>query len=228
MALGPPLGPLCAHSGIKELSSYRPPQLSTTPASLRPIISISPLVQLCRHSPHQQRLHGCPSFLPFRLLLVHGAWALELPHSPCCPLWLPGPPAHLHSPDLSCLMRPLLALGSTGRKSLNQVISGSGLPLAAHSIVAVRVRSTTFSWGPMSMLGKPGGSWSSAGRDRRNRAEAWLSHATPPGESSGTGRPGQDPQQAPYFPSGMRGLWLWPTQGLLQRGQEAPVPNPEC
>lgn len=73
------------------------------------------------------------------------------------------PPGPLHSPDRSCLMRPLLALGSTGRKSLNQVISGSGLPLAAQSIVAVRVRSTTFSWGPMSMLGKPGGSWSSAG-----------------------------------------------------------------
>ena len=79
----------------------------------------------------------------------------EMLPSPCHP---PGP---LRSPDRSCLMRPLLALGSTGRKSLNQVISGSGLPLAAQSIVAVRVRSTTFSWGPMSMLGKPGGSWSS-------------------------------------------------------------------
>lgn len=63
-------------------------------------------------------------------------------------------------PDLSCLIRPLKP-GSMGRKSLNQVISGSGLPLAAHSIVAVRVRSTTFSCGPMSMLGKPAGSWSS-------------------------------------------------------------------
>ncbi|TNN78323.1 hypothetical protein EYF80_011563 [Liparis tanakae] len=41
-------------------------------------------------------------------------------------------------------------------------MSGSGLPLAAHSIVAVRVRSTTFNCGPMSMVGKPGGSWSSA------------------------------------------------------------------
>ena len=66
----------------------------------------------------------------------------EMLPSPCHP---PGP---LRSPDRSCLMRPLLALGSTGRKSLNQVISGSGLPLAAQSIVAVRVRSTTFSWGP--------------------------------------------------------------------------------
>lgn len=69
-------------------------------------------------------------------------------------------------PDLSCLIRPLLVLGSMGRKSLNQVISGSGLPLAAHSIVAVRVRSTTFSCGPMSMLGKPAGSWSSVRENR--------------------------------------------------------------
>lgn len=58
-------------------------------------------------------------------------------------------------------MRPWLALGSTGRKSLNQEISGSGMPLAAHSMVAVLVRSTTFSWGPMSMLGKPNGNRSS-------------------------------------------------------------------
>lgn len=58
-------------------------------------------------------------------------------------------------------MRPWLALGSTGRKSLNQEISGSGMPLAAHSMVAVLVRSTTFSWGPMSILGKPNGSRSS-------------------------------------------------------------------
>lgn len=70
-------------------------------------------------------------------------------------------------PDLSCFIRPLLALGSTGRKSLNQVISGSGFPLAAQSIVAVRVRSTTFSWGPISMFGKPGGNWSSGGREQR-------------------------------------------------------------
>lgn len=67
----------------------------------------------------------------------------------------------LSLPERSCLIRPLLALGSMGRKSLYQVISGSGLPLAAQSIVAVRVRSTTLSWGPMSMLGKPGGSRSS-------------------------------------------------------------------
>lgn len=58
-------------------------------------------------------------------------------------------------------MRPWLLLGSTGRKSLNQEISGSGIPLAAHSIVAVLVRSTTLSWGPMSMLGKPNGRRSS-------------------------------------------------------------------
>lgn len=67
-------------------------------------------------------------------------------------------------PERSCLMRPLLALGSMGRKSLYQVISGSGLPLAAQSMVAVRVRSTTLSWGPMSMLGNPGGSRSSVRR----------------------------------------------------------------
>lgn len=65
-------------------------------------------------------------------------------------------------PERSCFIRPLLVLGSMGRKSLYQVISGSGFPLAAHSMVAVRVRSTTLSWGPMSMLGKPGGSRSSA------------------------------------------------------------------
>ena len=63
-------------------------------------------------------------------------------------------------------MRPLLALGSTGRKSLNQEITGSGKPLAAHSMVAVRVRSTTFSCGPMSMEGKPGGSMSSVEAER--------------------------------------------------------------
>lgn len=67
-------------------------------------------------------------------------------------------------PDRSCLMRPLLLVVLTGRKSLNQEMSGSGLPLAAQSIVAVRVRSTTFSCGPMSMVGKPEGSWSSAER----------------------------------------------------------------
>lgn len=70
-------------------------------------------------------------------------------------------------PDLSCLMRPLLVVVLTGRKSLNQEMSGSGLPLAAQSMVAVRVRSTTFSCGPMSMVGKPGGSWSSGDRRRR-------------------------------------------------------------
>lgn len=58
-------------------------------------------------------------------------------------------------------MRPWLVLGSIGRKSLNQEISGSGMPLAAHSMVAVFVRSTTFSWGPMSILGKPNGNRSS-------------------------------------------------------------------
>lgn len=64
-------------------------------------------------------------------------------------------------PERSCLIRPLLVDVLTGRKSLNQVISGSGLPLAAQSMVAVRERSTTLSWGPMSMVGNPKGSWSS-------------------------------------------------------------------
>lgn len=63
------------------------------------------------------------------------------------------------SPERSCLMRGLLLLISTGSMSLNQEISGSGFPLAAHSIVAVLVLSTTFSWGPMSMVGKPWGIW---------------------------------------------------------------------
>lgn len=65
-----------------------------------------------------------------------------------------------HKPERSCLMRPWVCV-SMGRKSLNQVISGSGVPLAAHSMVAVRERSTTFSWGPISIEGKPAGSWSS-------------------------------------------------------------------
>ena len=52
---------------------------------------------------------------------------------------------------------------------MNQEMSGSGLPLAAQSMVAVRVRSTTFNCGPMSMVGKPGGSWSSAKKDMRQR-----------------------------------------------------------
>lgn len=66
-------------------------------------------------------------------------------------------------------MRPWLLLGSTGRKSLNQVISGSGIPLAAHSMVAVLVRSTTFSWGPMSMLGKPNGRRSSETQNKKTK-----------------------------------------------------------
>lgn len=56
-------------------------------------------------------------------------------------------------------MRPLLLLMSTGSMSLNQEISGSGFPLAAHSMVAVLVFSTTFSWGPISIVGKPWGIW---------------------------------------------------------------------
>lgn len=71
-------------------------------------------------------------------------------------------------PDRSCLMRPLLLLVLTGRKSLNQEMSGSGLPLAAQSMVAVRVRSTTLSWGPISMVGKPGGSWSSETQEHQH------------------------------------------------------------
>ncbi|TNN88372.1 hypothetical protein EYF80_001154 [Liparis tanakae] len=46
-----------------------------------------------------------------------------------------------------------------GSMSLNHEISGSGFPLAAHSMVAVLVLSTTFSWGPISMVGKPWGTW---------------------------------------------------------------------
>lgn len=67
-------------------------------------------------------------------------------------------------PERSCFIRPLPLSISTGRKSLNQKISGSGFPLAAQSMVAVRVLSTTFSWGPMSMEGKPCGIWSSVGQ----------------------------------------------------------------
>lgn len=103
-------------------------------------------------------------------------------------------------PDRSCFILPLLALGSTGKKSLNQVISGSGFPLAAQSIVAVRVRSTTFSWGPMSMLGNPGGNWSSGGREqmksgythsRDTAAEIqWKTLRKPPGR-----RTAQYPEQ---------------------------------
>lgn len=81
--------------------------------------------------------------------------------SPPLPRVIIALPSEENLPDLSCLMRPLLLVVLTGRKSLNHEMSGSGLPLAAHSMVAVRVRSTTFSCGPMSMVGKPGGSWSS-------------------------------------------------------------------
>lgn len=73
------------------------------------------------------------------------------------------------------------------------------MPLAAHSIVAVRVRSTTFSWGPMSMLGKPGGSWSSGGRNGKTRAEAQLS----PGHPS---RAGLGDRLVPARPATSRGL----------------------
>lgn len=88
-------------------------------------------------------------------------------------------------PDLSCFILPLLALGSTGRKSLNQVISGSGFPLAAQSIVAVRVRSTTFSCGPMSMLGKPGGSWSSGVDNKGQGSHRCQGSVQQPKESTG-------------------------------------------
>ncbi|TNN78144.1 hypothetical protein EYF80_011649 [Liparis tanakae] len=57
-----------------------------------------------------------------------------------------------------------------GRKSLNQEISGSGMPLAAHSMVAVLVLSTTFSWGPMSILGKPNGNRSSGRMNRKKES----------------------------------------------------------
>lgn len=74
------------------------------------------------------------------------------------------------------MIRPLLLDVLTGRKSLNQVISGSGLPLAAHSIVAVRERSTTFSWGPMSIVGNPGGSWSSGKISCVGQTELAITH----------------------------------------------------
>lgn len=64
-------------------------------------------------------------------------------------------------------MRPLLLLMSTGSMSLNQEISGSGFPPAAHSMVAVLVFSTTFSWGPISMVGKPWGIWFSENLQRQ-------------------------------------------------------------
>lgn len=163
-------------------------------------------------------LHGRPS--------VHRARVLEMPSSPYHPLWLPDPPGHRHPPDLSCLMRPLLALGSTGRKSLNQVISGSGLPLAAHSIVAVRVRSTTFSWGPMSMLGKPGGSWSSEGRDRKSRAKAQLSHGHPSRVGLGDQLPWTG-ATSPHFPSGTEGCGCSPRRGHCVEGKwpQSQFPN---
>lgn len=78
-------------------------------------------------------------------------------------------------PERSCLMRPLLLLMSTGSISLYQVISGSGFPLAAHSMVAVLVFSTTFSWGPISIVGKPWGIWVSE-RFKRQIFEYIQSH----------------------------------------------------
>lgn len=81
----------------------------------------------------------------------------------------------LFLPERSCLIRPLLALGSMGRKSLYQVISGSGFPLAEQSMVAVRVLSTTLSWGPMSIFGKPGGRRSSVGKNREREVEKPVS-----------------------------------------------------
>lgn len=96
------------------------------------------------------------------------ATARESKEGPPLPRVIVGLSSEENLPDLSCLMRPLLLVVLTGRKSLNHEMSGSGLPLAAHSMVAVRVRSTTFSCGPMSMVGKPGGSWSSG--------DGWETH----------------------------------------------------
>lgn len=158
----------------------------------------------CQSPPYHIPTDSAPK-TPFSLPRLHISSAFlssfspqgsgpEMLPSPSHPLQLPRPPGPLRSPDRSCLMRPLLALGSTGRKSLNQVISGSGLPLAAQSIVAVRVRSTTFSWGPMSMLGKPEGSWSSAGRGERvmgKTAEIQLLHSCPSRVGLGDGPWGQ-------------------------------------
>lgn len=79
-------GPLCAHSAIKN----SPPIIchnSTNPASLCPIIS--PL----EDTPIVNAPHGCPPSPPFYLPSAHRAWALEMLPSPCCPLWLPDPPA---------------------------------------------------------------------------------------------------------------------------------------
>lgn len=76
-------------------------------------------------------------------------------------------------PERSCLILPLLAAVSTGRKSLYQEISGSGLPLAAQSIVAVRAFSTTLSWGPISIVGKPGGSWFSERKTNPIKSQWW-------------------------------------------------------
>lgn len=129
----------------------------------------------------------CASLLPTR----SRAWALCPPTGRLCP------------PDLSCLMRPLLALGSTGRKSLNQVISGSGFPLAAQSMVAVRVRSTTFSWGPMSMLGKPGGSWSSGGVETGRK---WDRNMVIAGNALGVHSPSPPPSMA-HAPGTSWRLW---------------------
>ncbi len=98
-------------------------------------------------------------------------------------------------PERSCLIRPLLLLMSTGRKSLNQEISGSGFPLAAQSMVAVRVRSTTFSCGPMSMVGKPWGIWSSGKHthtqpQRERHQHTWLNCMISSYKCSSAGPPG--------------------------------------
>lgn len=85
-------------------------------------------------------------------------------------------------------MRPLLLLMSTGSMSLYQDISGSGFPLAAHSMVAVRVRSTTFSWGPMSMEGKPWGTWFSETQQQEENVRSEICADADVGVGCGTTR----------------------------------------
>ena len=60
-------------------------------------------------------------------------------------------PSKISSPVGRSLSRG--SLGSTGMKSLSHVISGSGFPIAAHSITVLRSFSTAFSVGLSVMLG---------------------------------------------------------------------------
>lgn len=174
-------------------------------------------VQGLSSAPRWLQVHHVPAYSPIRPKV----WTL------CRSQWRSHPVGHRCPPDRSCLIRPLLALGSTGRKSLNQVISGSGFPLAAQSMVAVRVRSTTFNWGPMSMLGKPGGSWSSGSVEwgRWNRSPVTVADALS-GCSNGLPSPTALPSLPPSMAHSPRPPWLlWAvgvtglTGGQAQRAQ---------